>query len=111
MERAYRNISLLFTSVLLVVLAGFWKTYFGLFPGLGAWSVVIHFHAVVLLAWFGMLIAQPLLIQTKRFAAHRTLGRVSYGLVPLVLVSHVGWLLLPDTAAWQTVARTVTRFF
>lgn len=48
MERTYRNVSLLFISVLLVVLAGFWKTYFGLIPDVGAWPVVVHFQAM---AW------------------------------------------------------------
>ena len=87
MERTYRNVSYLFVALLLVVLAGFWKTYFGLFPAVGHWAGVIHFHAIMLLLWFGMLIAQPLLIRAKRFSLHRTLGRISYGLVPLVLVS------------------------
>ena len=90
MERAYRHLNYLFISILLVVLAGFWKTYFGLFPGLGAWPVVIHWHAVVLLAWFGVLITQPMLIRAKRFGAHRVLGRLSYGLVPVVMVSMLG---------------------
>ena len=77
-------------ALLLVVLAGFWKTYFGLFPGLGGWSAVVNVHAVVMLTWFGMLIAQPVLIRARRFAAHRMLGRLSYGLVPLVVLSMLG---------------------
>ena len=86
----YRNVSYLFVAVLVVALLGFWRSYFGLMPGFGEWSVVVHFHVVVLLAWFGMLIAQPLLIRAKRFAAHRMLGRLSYGLVPLVVLSMLG---------------------
>lgn len=87
MERTYRNVSYLFIAVLLVAVAGFWKSYFGLLPGAGGWPVVIHGHALVLLLWFGVLIAQPLLIRAKRLAEHRLLGRLSYGLVPLVLLS------------------------
>jgi hypothetical protein len=87
MEHAYRNISYLFVAVLLIIFVGFYKTYFGLIPNVSHWAGVIHFHAVVLLLWFGMLIAQPLLIRAKQFRLHRTLGRVSYGLVPIVLVS------------------------
>ncbi len=83
----YRNICYLFVAVLLVVLAGFWKTYFGLIPDLSGWPVVVHFHAVMLLLWFGVLIAQPLLIRAKRFRLHRQLGRVSYLLAPVVVGS------------------------
>ena len=61
MQRTYRNVGYLFIAVLLVAVAGFWKSYFGLLPGAGGWPVVIHGHALVLLFWFGVLIAQPLL--------------------------------------------------
>lgn len=87
MERAYRNVSYSFVGILLVALLGFWKSHFGLYPGFGEWPVVVHFHALVLLLWLGMLIVQPVLIRTRQFAAHRWLGRVSFGLVPLVVLS------------------------
>ena len=87
MERAYKHIGLLFWVVLLVALLGFWKSYFGLFPGFVGVPTVWHFHAAMLLLWLSMLIGQPVLIRAKRFATHRMLGRVSFGLVPLVVLS------------------------
>ncbi len=87
MERSYKHIGLLFWTVLLVVALGFWKTYFGLFPGFVGVPISWHFHAAMLLLWFAMLIAQPVLIRARRFAMHRLLGRLSFGLVPLVVLS------------------------
>jgi hypothetical protein len=42
--------------------------------------------------WIAMLIVQPFLIKFKKVAIHRLLGKISYVLVPLVLVS--GFLMI-----------------
>jgi hypothetical protein len=50
-------------------------------------SYRMHVHGIVLLSWCSMLIVQPYLIRTKRFAWHRRLGKFSYVLVPLVIIT------------------------
>lgn len=72
--------------VLLLALAvfGFWKPYFS---QLGAAQGMAHLHAAAMLAWIGMLVAQPLLIRSRRLAWHRRIGRASYVVVPLIVVS------------------------
>jgi uncharacterized membrane protein len=86
MEKAYQGISLFFVAILGVIILGFFRTYFGLFPTFEGLPSLVHFHALSILLWFALLIAQPILIKTKQVALHRKLGRMSYWLVGLVVV-------------------------
>lgn len=63
---------------------GFWKPYFS---RLDAAQGMTHLHALAMLAWFGMLVAQPLLIRSRRLAWHRRVGKASYVVVPLIAAS------------------------
>lgn len=87
MEKAYKNISYLFGAILLLVFAGFFRTYFGLFPHFAGLSSIAHFHAIIILVWFALLISQPILIRYKKTELHRWLGKLSYAVVPLLLLS------------------------
>lgn len=87
MERAYKNISLLFVALLMISGIGFFQTYLVNFPTFTGSVNTHHFHAVLLLLWIGLLIAQPLLIRGKKIQLHRLLGKASYGLVPLMVLS------------------------
>ena len=76
-----------FTALLALALAAFWQTYF--FPPKheGDWHV--HLHGVAMFAWVVLMIAQAWLVRTRRLRIHRALGKVSYGLVPLLVLSTV----------------------
>ena len=87
MEKVYRNSHYLFIAVLLMIFAGFHKTYFSKFPDFQDITTLMHLHAFTILLWFAMLIAQPLLIRAKRTDLHRMVGKLSYVLVPAVLVT------------------------
>ena len=50
-------------------------------------NTLIHVHAALMMLWVLMLIAQAWFIRTKRFRWHRTVGRSSYVVAPLVIVS------------------------
>ncbi len=76
-----------FAALLIVALIAFWPTYLSL--GFGASSAFTHFHAVTATLWMVLLIAQPLAIRTRRLAWHRTLGKASYGVAAVVVVSMV----------------------
>ncbi len=86
MEKAYKNISYLFGGVLLLVFIAFFKTYFSLFPQFIGIAGLIHLHALAMLTWLALLIAQPILIVRKQVALHRFLGKVSYGFVPFMVI-------------------------
>lgn len=92
MEKAYRTSSYLFIAVLVMVFVGFYKSYFRLFPHFDGISTALHIHAIIVLLWFAILIVQPFLIRGKKLKLHRLIGKVSYAVVPLVVLS-IAWLM------------------
>ena len=88
----YHNLGYWFLLFIILVTAGFYTTYFTrLFEPTTA---VIHIHFVLMVLWLMMLIAQPFLIKYKKLSWHRLLGKASYLLVPLVLLT--AFLLIRD---------------
>ncbi|MCH6235726.1 hypothetical protein [Cognataquiflexum rubidum] len=66
---------------------GFWPGYWSkLFEDIGLTSIM-HIHNALMMAWVAMSLAQPLLILKKKVQWHRLLGKTSYVLMPLVLIS------------------------
>lgn len=102
MEKSHRKIAFLFVGILITSFLGFYKTYFSLFPEFAGTTIVVHFHVVTILLWFGLLIIQPILIWKQKMALHRKLGRFSYLLAFLIvlgfgLVMNHGQLKHKDT--------------
>ena len=88
METGYKNLGYFFLILLSLVFLGFFKTYFGLFPRFNAETTpVVHFHFFVQFLWVCILITQPLLIRYEKFKIHRRIGKLTYVLVPLIVVS------------------------
>ena len=81
----YSHAHLWFTGLLLLLILGFWPSYFS--PSASSATFAHHFHSVVMLIWILMLIAQPWLIRTKKRSLHRAIGRSSLVIAPLVVVS------------------------
>lgn len=75
-------------ALLALAVAGFWPSYVS---RIGEATAVTHLHAGLMLAWFGMLFAQPWLVRTRRLVLHRQLGKLSYALVPAILATCL-WL-------------------
>jgi hypothetical protein len=73
-------------TVLLLAAIGFHASYVRHFPGFTGIGWQVHFHVLTLLAWLGMLLGQAWLAAAGRWAQHRLVGRLSFLLVPLVLV-------------------------
>jgi hypothetical protein len=76
-----------FIFLLLISFAGFYKTYLVKFPDFDGFTWAHHFHGIVMLTWIFMLIAQPIFIRTNRLAWHRWVGKASYFVFPLLLLS------------------------
>ncbi len=87
MEKKYKNIAFFFVAILSIVFLGFFKTYFGLFPTFNKVTAIQHIHGLLFLLWFIMLIVQPVLIKKRKYKWHRVIGKASYFLVPLIVVS------------------------
>ncbi len=83
----YQLISASSILILAVVTWGFYRTYLVFFPGFSGFSMVHHFHGAMMITWITMLIIQPLLIMKGKVRLHKLIGKVSYIVAPLVVVS------------------------
>lgn len=81
------KVGYLFITIWICALIGFHKTYTVFFPTFDGFQWEQHFHGVMLMSWFAMLIVQPFLITFKKNKIHRTLGKAGYVLAPLVCYS------------------------
>lgn len=76
-----------FVGLLFLAVIGFWQSYFSqLFSDIDSY---VHFHAITMLLWVSMLITQAFLIRYKKYSLHRLIGKFSYALVPLLIISLV----------------------
>ncbi len=81
----YQRVGYFFILLLLLAFIGFWASYFSkLFSDINPY---VHLHAITMLLWVFMLISQAFLIQYKQYQWHKFIGKFSYGLVPILVVS------------------------
>ena len=76
-----------FIFLLLMSIAGFYKTYLVKFPNFDGFTSAHHFHGAIMITWIGMLIAQPIFIRNQKMEWHRIVGKASYFIFPLLLLS------------------------
>jgi uncharacterized membrane protein len=89
MEKAYKNLGYFLILLVPFALLGFYKTYFNQFPSFKDTSTYIHIHAAIASIWVLLLVAQPLLIRKKKYKLHKQLGKISYLLFPLLILSFI----------------------
>lgn len=87
MEKAYKHLGFFIIFLLLIVIWGFYKTYFVPFPAFKGITSAMHFHGAMLLSWFLLLIVQPFLIRYGKTQLHRNIGKLSYVIMPMLLFS------------------------
>ena len=93
MESAYRNVGFYLVVLPLILIAGFWIPYFSEIPTFEqSITLAVHFHALLLFTWAALLVIQPLAIRNGSFRLHRTLGRSSFILMPLIFASGLSML-------------------
>lgn len=73
-----------------VILLGFYPTYFAM--SAAPVSGLLHLHSLLMMGWVLMAVVQPLLILKRKIRAHRLVGRLSYLLMPLLLLS--SWFVI-----------------
>ena len=79
-----------FLGLVVLVLLGFWPTYFSkFFDKTADFTMYFHFHAIMLSLWILALIIQPILIRKRKLAVHRLIGKFTYVLFPLMILSVV----------------------
>ncbi len=89
MEKAYKNLGYFLLLLIPFTFLGFYKTYFNQFPTFKDTSTYIHLHAAIASIWILMLIVQPLLIRYKNNKWHRKIGKISYIVFPLLILSFI----------------------
>lgn len=91
LEKAlYQRSYLSFIVFFLFMLAAFWLTFFTKLFHQDNYRM--HAHGITLILWCSMLIVQPYLIRTNRNALHKSIGKYSYLLVPLMVYTTVDLL-------------------
>jgi hypothetical protein len=86
MERAYRNLGYFLLALLPIFVAGFWIPYLSEIPAFDpSITLTVHIHAVLLFAWIGLLVFQPLAIRYRAASAHRFVGKASYVVMALIV--------------------------
>lgn len=84
----FQNSGYYYLAFLVLAFIGFWPSYFSkFFDGTADFSQYFQFHVGTALLWVAMLVIQPLLIQRRKYALHRTIGKFSYFLVPILYIS------------------------
>jgi hypothetical protein len=79
--------AVLSVALLLVATVGFWPSYLAKpWKDIDAYT---HLHATFGTAWMIILIAQPLLIRSRKMAAHRLLGRLTILLAAAFVVTGI----------------------
>lgn len=75
--------------VFIIVHIGFHATYIRHFPTFEKFNWVHHVHGALMGSWVLLLLLQPIFIHKKKYAVHRFLGKLSYVIAPLIMISMV----------------------
>ena len=80
----YKNAYLYFSLAAAVTVFAFFPSYFN---KLAATDPAHHFHGITATLWMILLIIQPFLYRAGKLQRHRQLGKLSFLLVPLIILS------------------------
>lgn len=90
MDKTYKYLGYFILLLIPLIFAGFYKSYFAHFPRFDEKiNVLTHLHAFIASVWVLMLIVQPFLIFNKKWALHRKMGKLSYVIFPLLILSFI----------------------
>lgn len=88
MEKNIQNrILYFFVAIFIITNLGFYKTYLIHFPEFQNFAMVYHIHGMLAMAWILMLIIQAYLIRAGKYNLHKLVGKLSYIIMPLFLLS------------------------
>jgi hypothetical protein len=90
MEKSYKYLPYFLILMVPLTIAAFYKTYIIQFPDFSEKNgTFIHIHATIATIWIILMIAQPFLILSKNIQLHRALGKLSYFIFPLLILSFI----------------------
>ena len=86
LSQSYRGILLLVVALVPMSYFGFRASYWEHFPRFFGVGWEVHFHLFTIACWLAMLVSQAWLAVKGRIAQHKRMGRLSYFLVPLIVI-------------------------
>jgi hypothetical protein len=86
----YNNLGYWFLLFIVLIVAGFYKSYFAVISN--PFPTIIHVHFTAMMVWTLILIVQPFLIKNKKLAWHRAIGKFSFVFFPVMIL--VNFLML-----------------
>jgi len=90
MEKSYKYLGYYLLVLIPLIFAAFYKSYLSKFPDFEvSFDQSVHVHAFLASLWVLMLIVQPFLIVNKKLAWHRVVGKLSYVVFPLLILSFI----------------------
>ncbi len=87
MEKKINILLFFFVFVVLISLAGFFNSYLKFFPDFRKFPFAIHIHFLAFVIWFLLLVTQPILIKRKKISIHRKIGKLSYFIAPVLVIT------------------------
>lgn len=76
-----------FVAIFVISLLGFFPTYLVKFPRFEGLTYAHHFHGFIASTWLLLLICQAWLIRKKNYRLHRLTGKLSFVIMPLLILS------------------------
>ena len=90
MDKTYKYLGYFLLLLIPLTFLGFYRTYIVQFPNFkDDITIYTHMHAFIASIWILMLIIQPLLILKKKYSLHRTIGKLSFIVFPLLILSFI----------------------
>lgn len=89
MAKTNRGILLLVIALVPLSYFGFRASYWTHFPRFFGVGWEVHFHLLTIACWLSMLVAQAWLAAKGRIPQHKRIGRLSYMLVPMIVLGFV----------------------
>lgn len=89
MERKILFINIFSLLFIVLSLVGFYSSYISHFPKFSDFKGLINIHFFSFCCWFTLIVIQPILIRKKQYELHKKLGRLSYFLIPILVITIV----------------------
>lgn len=90
METNYRKSGYILLIIIPLVIIGFYPGYFGLFPEFNEHiDALVHLHFLLSVLQIAIIITQPLLILNKRYEWHKLIGKSTFVIFTLWVLSFI----------------------
>lgn len=87
MEKTHKAIAFFFVFIIALIIWELYRVYIKAHPVFTSIAIIRYFYVAMVLAWVTLSIIQLLLIKYQKDELHKKLGKISYILAPILLLS------------------------